>query len=242
MLKSRYKVRSIAFAVLLGLGLVALAFANPSKQPEPPASEQHKNPNGFYEGPSIFIRSVQWVEDRDTFVEAGSTAVIALFTIILAVVGICEIRLTRDALKLSRDEFISTHRPRLRVRAVRAVNADKPLPIQIQYEIVNVGDSDARILRNEVTVEAKVSASGEDQLWAREIGGAQKIVSGEAILVSRKTDVIFNGVGELYARVWLQYLDDRGVCRRTQAYRTYKFGSFYLGGVEPRSPDYEYED
>src|SRR5208282_16065 len=61
-------------------------------------------------------REAYWI-NSNTFT-AGATAVIALFTIVLVLVTNRQARLTRESIELANKEFNTTHRPRIRVRAI----------------------------------------------------------------------------------------------------------------------------
>ena len=65
-----------------------------------------------------------------------------LFTAVLGLVAAVQSTLTYDQIKLSRDEFVATHRPRLHVRNVKRLWSNHG-PWSIRVEIVNTGDSDA---------------------------------------------------------------------------------------------------
>ena len=70
---------------------------------------------------------------------------LTFFTLALAVVGIVSSVFTGQQIRLSREEFIATHRPRIKVRDVNW----EPEPRRsapnfgVQFRYINVGDSEA---------------------------------------------------------------------------------------------------
>lgn len=68
------------------------------------------NWNGFV---AQFWQAVDFLQTYNGAVTAFATVWIAVFTIVLAVVTGRQARLTRQAIDLNREEFISTHRPKL---------------------------------------------------------------------------------------------------------------------------------
>ena len=90
------------------------------------------------------------------------TAVLAVLTVALVVAGLWQGRLTQQSIQLARDEFISTHRPRLMLREAFLGNAFKDADrLHIYFVIANVGSSDATIVESE-----KVCSFSDDPLAA----------------------------------------------------------------------------
>jgi hypothetical protein len=75
---------------------------------------------------------------------ALATGVIALFTIVLSWVSRRQAKLTRATLALARDEFFSTHRPRVIVHSFDCRSEGDGL-IGAIFQYVNAGDTRARI-------------------------------------------------------------------------------------------------
>jgi len=95
---------------------------------------------------TCLISIVDFLEKYNGAVTAVATAFIAAFTIILARVTGKQARLTREAIDLARQEFISTHRPRITIYSLAfggSMADANPVPISFRY--VNSGDSDAKI-------------------------------------------------------------------------------------------------
>lgn len=96
----------------------------------------------------------RWVANPDRLT-AISTSVIALFTVVLAIVGYVQARLIRKSIDLARKEFISAQRPKLRVRNVAAshLQTESGIPklftagsrLKCQFDVVNIGGTGAEI-------------------------------------------------------------------------------------------------
>lgn len=86
---------------------------------------------------------LNWIV-RPENLTAVATLVIAIFTIVLAVVGFVQAELTRRTIALARSEFLATHRPRIRVRWVSGPTGDDRTVIKVY--ITNVGESLATIV------------------------------------------------------------------------------------------------
>jgi hypothetical protein len=106
---------------------------------------------------------------------AGFTAVLAFFTVLLAGAGFWQGRLTRDSINLARDEFLATHRPKVKILSVysreewaaddegRLDTAMSDVTIMIRF--VNAGRSDAII--HEITACVLDEAPTEEALAIR---------------------------------------------------------------------------
>jgi hypothetical protein len=109
----------------------------------------------------IFLRKVGEIASDASFwnalitlfavvVTAIATIYIARFTRVLADVTGTQAKLTRQSIDLARDEFISSHRPRIIVRALDFVGGTPESdevegPIRIGFHYVNAGDSLAKV-------------------------------------------------------------------------------------------------
>jgi hypothetical protein len=86
------------------------------------------------------------LETYNGAVTAVATIFIAAFTIVLALVTGRQARLSRESIDLAREEFISTHRPKIIVYGLEFsgdLTEDKPVPVGFRY--VNSGDTNAEI-------------------------------------------------------------------------------------------------
>jgi hypothetical protein len=100
------------------------------------------------DGSCVFIRGAFWLPILGWLIDAEYLKKlidpIAIFTAVLAVSTIALWRATKRQIELAREEFISTHRPKLIVRqfglAAQPQHGDI---LQVEFSIVNIGDSDA---------------------------------------------------------------------------------------------------
>src|SRR5579871_1469929 len=90
---------------------------------------------------------LSWISDPSNLT-AVSTAVIAVFTVVLAVVAGIQGWLISKQIKLARDEFISSHRPRIILRDVSRDGQD------ILYMLVNDGGTKCTIKESWITTES----------------------------------------------------------------------------------------
>jgi hypothetical protein len=209
---------------------------------------------------------------------AGFTGLLALFTAILAAVAWIEILYLRRAETkadeisditqkqmlitgrqtdiiekqhaVGRMQFISTHRPILRVRYFRIINTSNKQAI-IRFTIVNIGGSDARL----------ISSLGLAQFFPYNgqpvpvyLGGGEVIEAPKAmppgateegaILLSKQTpDIVsemWNEQRALHAYGHISYVDILENVRTTAFCRRYVVGRERFEAVN--DPDYEYED
>ena len=97
----------------------------------------------------------KWLSDPANLT-AIATLVIAIFTVVLAIVSYYQARLTRQTIDLARDEFSATHRPRLFVQSVivRSYGRGEPneTPARMIFHMINGGDARCRLLDWEATI------------------------------------------------------------------------------------------
>jgi hypothetical protein len=201
-------------------------------------------------------------------------ALLVIFTAILAIFTGClyfstrklwkageeQMRITRDSLHLAKEEFIATHRPRLIVRSVTLLPPRHPSlpiepgePIQIEWAVVNVGNTPAKIIEGNAThlvggqsFNARTPYSSERNNMtgiALIPGGAYTFVlqaDGVDVQNPAQLDIISRGGMVIYFFGFIMYQDDIGNVRRTAFCRRYDpiVGRFRL--VD--DPDYEYTD
>lgn len=180
-------------------------------------------------------------------ITAISTAFIGLFTYTLYKTTSAQARLTRDSIDLARQEFIATHRPRLRVRRFRA-HLNEGQPVKISYLVTNVGDSPAHVKGIDTKI-GVCTVNGEELYDTPEIGEERRIKPGESRLyVTVALKLLYDdawGVTE-YVQAWvavrgtIEYTDDNGVERSTGFWRRREAISGEFRAKD--DPDYEYED
>ena len=190
------------------------------------------------------------------------TLVLALFTWRLIKVGRDQHEAAMGALNLARDEFNSTHRPRLRVRNIFLGG---PQPFQSsafshgnlvsgQFYVANIGDMPAHIVESHCEFLWNVNSlpmkrpyeglDGNNPLLLQTIAAGS---SATATFQSYDTYPLHGTPGtaagpHIYLLGWIEYLDDRKVRRRTAFCRRFlhRHGSARFYPVN--DPDYEYEE
>ncbi len=192
-------------------------------------------------------QAVAILDRYSVLLTAIATIAIAAFTITLWLTSAEQARLTREALKLATDEFVATHRPKLRVRRFRA-HLDHGWPVRVTYVVVNVGESDAHIKRIETTI-GLLTTHGESLQVDTTPEETRTIVAGENCLYITAAKDLKYDVGwginempgtEIAIRGTIDYLDDNGTERCTGFWRTRDNGARRF---QPKDdPDYEYED
>jgi hypothetical protein len=180
---------------------------------------------------------------------------------------------TEATLKQLEREYVSTHRPRLRVRNVAFVEAIKPttepLHDTIEYQVVNIGETEARVIQSNVTIwtysqpdwfaswTPRYDASGNDAMGqftlengrSRELtrlGGDRLVNRLESLQLSLKALKIGSGdwlkasTTPIFFYGYIRYEDSDGRQRRTAFYRRYDPEKRRFVIID--DPDYEYED
>jgi hypothetical protein len=153
-------------------------------------------------------------------------------------------RSTQQSIDLTRSEFLATHRPRLRVRVVK-LGETVIDSIKIQYTIINVGETPAKMTLHKTTTIAQAADGGvipssiHDEECVRLTGGEAKILQTRVIPDFDTSFDLASG-GAVIFRGIIEYVDDVGVKRRTGFLRTYKLaiGRF----VADTDLNEEYED
>lgn len=192
------------------------------------------------------VAVLSFVDVHNGLVTAIATIFIAAFTIVLAIVTRRQGLLTREAIKLARDEFNATHRPKLRVRRMRP-HATDCTPVAVQYVMVNVGETTAIIKRHEITLCTQPDDSGAKQTPQSITLDCLQLKGGESRLFFKNIDIdtqydfgwsMANSI--LKIRGIVEYEDGAGTTRRTGFLRTYddKLGCFRKSG----DTEEEYED
>jgi hypothetical protein len=269
----RNRGAAIALVVLFLLGSYAAWISSqPSQTPERQTTsyEAKRQPNQG--NPAEALGDFFFHDGITTF-----TFFLAVFTGILGLVAIVEIRYLRRAETKSdeladitqkqmlisgrqtdiiekqhavgRMQFISTHRPRLKVRYFRIINTSKEQAI-IRFTIVNVGGSDAKL----------IGSLGLAKFFAVGIPPAPVYLGGKELVEPRRfkagaTDegaIVFDiptetSIGEmasahraLYVYGYLVYEDALENTRTTAFCRRYDTALDRFSPV--KDPDYEYED
>jgi hypothetical protein len=177
---------------------------------------------------------------------AGATVILALVTCFVASV-------TKRQVDLSWNEFLSTHRPRLRVRSARLTYIEADQFPHGRLTIVNIGDSAARITELSADIACRVGKAfgeGRPNLGNRQVIDRNVLDRGEhaefTIISSDRIsaqDYQRHKFGQESATCIvgkITYVDQTGVIRATGFFRSYDRTREYY--VRDEEPDYEYED
>jgi len=201
---------------------------------------------------------LNWFGDPNNTI-AVSSLIIAAFTIVLGLICIQHAELTRKSINLVREAFISSNRPRIRVRLLNMKISDGSEPIVIGFTLVNFGDTTARIAEIETTFTIKTvikaaSDKFEDFEWTGVSEHSATIAAGASLTFSETVPLKFDpkwGIPPQYLGLKtaikgkISYRDERGVIRTTGFYRIgtddpNKFSFAELNEAQRR--DLEYED
>src|SRR6266446_7879750 len=89
------------------------------------------------------VAAIKFLNDYNGAVTAAATVFIGAFTYVLARVTRRQADLTRQSIDLTRQDFLSTHRPVLRVRAFKLVGGSYK---EIRFVVASVGAGTAYLL------------------------------------------------------------------------------------------------
>lgn len=105
------------------------------------------------------ICTVQLVSRHNGFFTLLSTIFVAFFTYTLWKTSSEQGALTRESIDLARQEFITSHRPRLRIRRVTFESICDGRPVEGYLTVSNIGDTPATIIQAGVDVFTRYSVS-----------------------------------------------------------------------------------
>jgi hypothetical protein len=183
---------------------------------------------------------------------ADYTFWLTILTGVLAVVGGVQGVLIWRQIRLARDEFNATHRPRLIVRDVSVITDDG---FKIQYLIVNAGDAEATIIESWIKCELLAPYETPRNLMSAEHDdiGHVRLTTGRPIYFTLSPAKVFvdhmlspfgafasRGDERLYFAGALLYRDAAGNQRRSVFRRFYNRGLSQFERLD--NPDYEYSD
>lgn len=193
-------------------------------------------------------------------------SLLVLFTAILAIFTWClhrsthklwkagedQMHITRDSLELAREEFISTHRPRL-IHTHPMIPIEEGMPIQVEWCVVNVGATDAVIIESNATifVGAKTFEARTPYSSDRDSMNGFTFIPGGAFTFTMSADQVdFHNPGQLhyltlgekviYFFGFIMYRDNIHNVRRTAFFRRYDPNAERF--IIVNEPDYEYAD
>lgn len=142
--KQKHLVAIAFFLAVCGVAQGDQWWPESSQPPHPPAQQQAPAENAPKEpkdegGESIWQRTIS-----DPL--ALYTAVLTLFTGILGVSTILLWRETRASVRLAREEFVASHRPRIIVREVHEPITYGPTMFAISFTLSNIGETRGTVI------------------------------------------------------------------------------------------------
>jgi hypothetical protein len=184
-----------------------------------------------------------WFTDP-TNLTAISTAVIAAFTIVLAIATIVQGSMTRTAINLARHEFLVTHRPKLRVRFVHGPEPTDDSKWAFKVYLANIGDTIATVKSFSFTAYV-IDDSGKTQLEIVPVGkGILPIEVGAGVLMQGTVED-WTAIDSVFSNILVTgrvvYEDGRGASRITAFAREKVKSDDHFHVSEKYGAD-EYED
>jgi hypothetical protein len=190
-----------------------------------------------------------------TFVDpvAYYTAWLTAFTGALATVGIAQGFLIRDQIKLGRDEFNASHRPRLIVRDV-FYEAKEETQL-VTFILTNAGDAPARVIESALAIELvgdgefarNANPDGKSDLGSIDLAAGESVTKslapGTADRILMLPTNAYRGsrvVGAAHFLGALVYADRDGRKRRMAFQRRHVRDDNTFRGID--NPDAEYSD
>jgi hypothetical protein len=238
----------LAFVALVAINYVSLPFA-PCVEPLIVSKYNNANAdaNEEYMCPEIrgiisagLYRLNDWSAAEWT---AAATLFLTIYTGILATAARAQVRLTGNQVALTRDEFIATHRPRLRVRRFQLHPVLNDGRMNVTFTIVNVGNSQAVLNESRGNIDIVPPAVVPMPIYGNEL---RQVIEprvfapgtdDEGSITSRPRrdeGVIIRVYG------YLSYVDGLENVRTTGFCRIWDNGSQRFKAV--KDPDSEYED
>jgi hypothetical protein len=184
--------------------------------------------------------------------------------VVLVFVTNRQARLTRDSLRLAREEFIASHRPKIIIKHIWLVALGSNQPVTVKIVYANVGDAkagvssigmDFNIINPDAQLPGDLTAPERPYIPYLECGlgaTASTNVSSLGSLNEQKVEAIRMGEKLLCCFGFVEYSDTGPKAtrkiRRSAFCRIYKPSARPIDGmgrfVRPKEsdPDYEYED
>jgi hypothetical protein len=193
----------------------------------------------FYSAYRLAAIANEW----GTLVTALATIVIAFFTATLWYVTRGTLQAAIESIELSRNEFLATNRPLLRVRYFKPSDGKHDARMDIRFTVVNVGKSAAHLLGSSLSIGYFLDRSLPAPFYAAglDVSGQRKFeigASDEYIFTPPRPKE--DAPWPLHVYGYLVYADGQGNTRTTAFCRRWHMNPGRFGVVD--DPDYEYED
>ena len=226
--------------VALGIFLFAESFSSSFQKcvSEQAGIERKESPKEHNSGVAVVIAYARctagFINAHNGGITALATLVIAAFTGTLWFATTAQAKLTRETLKLAKDEFFATHRPKIIVRNLQLVDRDLPVgkPIDVIFLAINIGESVGRLV--EVRSATLVLPHGQilptdlsfpfaETLDFEILSGRRELVPANGGGAPREGEPmqIHGGERDLYCIGTLAYEDTIGIRRETGFCRRY---------------------
>ena len=247
----KFRTHELFLGVFLSVAVFAMGMLFASSTLRPARYVQHATADQREEkgDQSHQAKSLRIPEDATGFF----TFWIAAFTAVLAISTILLWRSTRNAalagerqLEIIKTEFISTHRPRLRIRSIDRTTSSPTDYIGVKFAVVNVGDTEVHLLGSWVVVDffpekPPIDFNGLDVVEPRRfLPGAS---DSYAVTSNRKWLILqseYNAARHLFVHGQIVYRNDLGTTYTTSFCRIWNVAANRFKRTD--DPDYEYED
>jgi hypothetical protein len=255
MLKQRWR-KIAALTVVLAAALFLASFFSPAVyQICSPNEYTHQKECAHYHLGSYVISWIVTVLDaHNGLVTAIATVFVAGFTWTLYRTSSEQGDLTRQSIDLARQEFISTHRPKIIVRNVSSQGYVSGMPIPVTFTYTNIGDTPAKI----DAVEAAVILILSNRIIPRGIAPTAcnydkgELISGDSGTVTQASRDnmdyehsfgLHSGTRMLCVVGCIHYSDGNGVRRTTGFARCSDIsdGRIFAAFTPINDPEYEYD-
>jgi hypothetical protein len=210
-------------------------------------------------------RIIDFLEKYNGAITALATVAIGIFTLVLVIVTRRQAKLTRESIDLARAEFISAHRPKIRIKHVWLVALGSNQPVTVEIVYTNVGDAKASVSRigmdfNVINTDAQLppgmTPPERPYIEYPEIGMGVTMSTGNVASLGRLNEervaAINDGKKYLCCFGFIEYTDTGPEAtrkiRRTAFSRIYQPSRRSIDGMGRfvksyySDPDYEYED
>jgi hypothetical protein len=200
--------------------------------------------------PPIWKVILGFFDDHNGLITAIATVFIAAYTIVLARVSRMQAGFIAAQVRLAREEFITTHRPKIIVRAFQMMNPDFGAGDRPRFIFIaqNIGDTQARItevrsatlvLQNNERIPNDLAFPHHEPFNVVLRSGQKEVFPGNGgvPLVGEEHMQVFADTHMLLCLGTLTYVDDLGTERETGFCRRYRNQSRQWEGL---SSEYEY--
>jgi len=260
MLMTYRKTLSLAALILLSAEVASWFFSR-----LPPQTIEQSSGYATYYDCSINFGVVWCLTDnlfnwigRGEHLTAISTAIIAAFTIILAYIASRSDKTIQRQIELQTRQHFLTHRPHLVVRNVRAIT-DVGEPIKIEFEVINIGTSDAKIIASTFDIRRTTKITAYDSDPAPIVGEPPAKFMGDILL---KVNAVWRDCPFTHRAKWTEddfhddkipnkgfffmgkilYRDSNGENRRLGIFRRLDPATRRFRPLAHPDTDYEYDD